>query len=380
LVFLLGLSLALGPFLMRNVRIAGEASLTPSQAGFNLYLGNNPDNRTPYYQPVPFAYSGPSVQGIHFTIEASRRSGRPLSPSRASRYWTREVFRIAKEQPAVFARKTGQKLLALFNRFEFGDHYHSGFISQFVHVFKLPLLEFGLILPLAMAGMVVGLFRSKKISALAIIFFLYGMALVPFFISGRYRLPLAAVLIPCASAGIKDLTIFVGNRQTGRIAVYLLTLLVFFAVGFLPLKGTGDISYHYNTYAQILFANGRDEQARLYWEKSSRMNTLSSASANYSLAVLHFKKGEIAQGFQTLRKIPDTHFAAASKYELIGDVMANQRNVVEAVRAYEKALAINSGLRNIHVKLSHMLWNIDRQRALEEFEKFKALSLYYNVL
>ena len=60
--------------------------------------------------------------------------------------------------------------------------------------------------------------------------------------------------------------------------------------------------------------------------------------------------------------------------------MANQRELVAAVRAYEKALAIKSGLSKIHVKLSHMLWNIDRRRSMKEFQKFKELSEFYNVL
>jgi len=59
--------------MIRNYMVAGSFQLTTSQMGFNLYLGNNPQNPTPYYRPVPFAITSPFQQGIQFTIEASRR-------------------------------------------------------------------------------------------------------------------------------------------------------------------------------------------------------------------------------------------------------------------------------------------------------------------
>jgi len=92
----IGLIIAISPFVVRNYKVAGKLILVPSQAGFNLYLGNNPDNKIPYYRPVSFASSSPFYQGTHFTIEASRRVGRKLSPSEASDYWSEQVIEMAK--------------------------------------------------------------------------------------------------------------------------------------------------------------------------------------------------------------------------------------------------------------------------------------------
>jgi 4-amino-4-deoxy-L-arabinose transferase-like glycosyltransferase len=72
-LFVVGLGLVLSPFVIRNYLVANQLAMGPSQSGFNLFLGNNLANPDPYYRPVPFANTSPRVQGIQFTVEASRR-------------------------------------------------------------------------------------------------------------------------------------------------------------------------------------------------------------------------------------------------------------------------------------------------------------------
>lgn len=154
-LYIVGLFISISPFMIRNYMVSGKFELTTSQAGFNLYLGNNLENSDPYYRPVTFASSSPFKQGVEFTLEASRRTNKRLSHKEASSYWTREVIKMAIERPAAFTRKIFQKILVLFNRFEAGDHYNIGFLSNFVPFFKLPFLSLWLILPFGMAGMAV---------------------------------------------------------------------------------------------------------------------------------------------------------------------------------------------------------------------------------
>ena len=141
IIYIVGLSIAIAPFVVRNYRVSGEFRPTTSQSGFNLYIANNLQNKDPYYRPVPFATSSPFMQGIQFNIEASRRMNKKLSPQEASSYWTREVMKLPLEQPVPFAWKILQKTLAFFNKFEAGDHYHVGFVSNFVRFFKFPFFR-----------------------------------------------------------------------------------------------------------------------------------------------------------------------------------------------------------------------------------------------
>ena len=162
ILFIIGLFVAVSPFLIRNYKVAGVVALTTSQTGQNLYYGNNPDFKEPYYRPATFAFSSPFVQGIQFTIEASRRSGKKLSHDEASGFWTREIMKLAWDQPAFFAMKLIRKTLALFHRFEAGNHYHIDFISDYARFFKYPFFSFWLIMPLGIVGIFNSVTQSRK--------------------------------------------------------------------------------------------------------------------------------------------------------------------------------------------------------------------------
>ena len=379
-LYTVGLSLSISPFMVRNYRVAGRLALTTSQAGFNLYLGNNLENPDPYYRPAPFAWSSPFKQGIQFTIEASRRTNKRLSPGEASSYWTHEVVKIALEQPAPFTWKICQKILAFFNQFEAGDHYHVGFVSNFVKFFKFPFFSLWLILPFGMAGMAVTIFGSRKLLALSSIFLLYAATLIAFHTNTRYRLPLLVVLIPFAVMGIGCLFSFIKNRQIKGIVIYLSIAIAFFIVEFLPVRGTGDMTAYYNTHAIILNSKGFEDKAMQYWEESSRMNKPFSAFANLSLAARYFMKGDMQKAVYYLDKIPDNSFVAASKYEIKGDFLANQGQIEKAISAYQRSLEINSGQRRAQLKLARIYNRIDKKRALQEYKKLSYISLFYDVL
>jgi predicted negative regulator of RcsB-dependent stress response len=69
-----------------------------------------------------------------------------------------------------------------------------------------------------------------------------------------------------------------------------------------------------------------------------------SAKANLTLAGLYFRKRDIQKAVYYLDKISDkSPFAAARKYELIGDMMMHQGQTEKVISACEKSLEINSG-------------------------------------
>ncbi|UCE52267.1 MAG: tetratricopeptide repeat protein, partial [Desulfobacterales bacterium] len=373
------ISIAIVPFTIARYQAAGRAGPTTSQSGLNLYLGNNLQNPDPYYRPVPFARSVPLLQAREFNIEASRRAGKKLSPREASSYWTREVIRMAIEQPSAFMRKIFQKILVFFNQFEAGDHYHIGFISDFVKFFKFPFLGLWLILPFGMAGMAVNALRSRKLTALSSVFGLYGLTLIIFFTNTRYRLPLLVILIPFFVMGIGQLISCIKERQFNKVFIYSSAITIaFFIIEFLPVRGTNDMTAYYNTHAIILNSKGFEDEAIQYWEKSSQMNKPFSAFANRQLAIIYLKKRDLKKTFYYLTKIPDDSFAAAMKYAMIGDIMVTQGQTKKAVAAYERSLEIHSGQRETRRKLVNILWRIDKKRAKEEYDKLKYISSFYD--
>ena len=380
LLYVLGLSLAVSPFVIRNIRVAGEFALTTSQAGFNLYLGNNLKNPDPYYRPVPFASSSPFEQGIQFTIEASRREGRKLSPREASSHWNREVFQLALAQPADCALKLAQKTLVLFNRFEACDHYDIDFISRFVPFFQFPLVSFWLILPLGMAGVIQRGIRNDRGRMLLTILFFYGATLIVFFTTARYRLLIPVILIPFAALGVTEIFSSLRNRQYRKTILSGGIIAIFLIIGFLPIRATDDKTAYYNTHAIILDSRGFGEEAIRYWKASSEMNRPYSAFANLSLAAKYYQRGKIPEGSFYLEKIPDDSFAAAAKYELTGDLMIHRKEAGKAVAAYERSLAINSGQRLPRMKLVRIYGALDPPRAIKEEKTLSYIKSFYDLM
>ncbi|MFC1867046.1 glycosyltransferase family 39 protein [Thermodesulfobacteriota bacterium] len=380
ILFFAGVAISMTPFTVRSYRISGEFHLTTPQSGFNLFLGNNLKDPDSYYNPVPFASSQPFEQGIQFAIEASRRAGKKLTPSEASSFWTREVLRTAMEQPAAFLWKICQKTLALFNRFESGEHYQIVFMRDFLRFLKIPFFSLWLILPFGVAGLAMNAFRSKKLFAIGIIFFCYSLTLIIYFTTTRYRLPLLVILIPIAVIGVENLIQDVRIRAYKRVVIFFTTVTAFFIIEFVPLTGTDDMTPYYNTHAIILDSRGFEDEAIKYWKKSADMKKSSSACANYSLSVKSILRQDIQKAFGYLDKIGGNSFFSAPKYELIGDVMMHARQIDNAISAYERSLDINSGQQRIRLKLAKIFWGIDKKRALEEYAKFEYLSSFYKPL
>jgi 4-amino-4-deoxy-L-arabinose transferase-like glycosyltransferase len=379
-LFFSGLALAVFPFVARNYLVAGKMAITSSQSGFNFYLANHLDNPDPYYRPVPFATSSPFEQGVQFTIEASRRTGKKMSPEEASAYWTREAVHGAFEQPMSFFLRMIRKVLVVFNRFEACDHYHIGFVSKSTPFFRFPFFEFWVVVPFGLAGMLVSAFRTEKLRATATVCLVYAMTLVMFFCNARYRLPLLTVVIPSAVIGISEMWRLIKRRKGKKTIMFAVLVLLCFVGVFLPVHGTDDFSAYYNTHAIILNANGQKKEAIQYWEESSAMQKPYSAFANVSLAGVYLEEGQVDKAHGYLDRISDASFAAAAKYSLLGDVMFAQGRTEAAVEAYEQSLRINFGQRRVRLKLANVLSEIDQKRAAEEYEKLRFVSSFYDLL
>ncbi len=380
LLYAAGVLLAITPFLVRNYMVSGKMVVATSQAGFNLYIGNNLNNKVPYYRPVPFATPSPFKQGIQFTIEASRRSHTKLTADEASSYWTGEVIKTGIAQPVAFIFKLVQKTLVLFNQFEAGDHYHIGFISTFVPFFKYPFLGLGLILPLGMAGILLVLRQNNNAFALLAIFCFYGLTLVAFFCNTRYRLPMVIILIPYAVIGLKEFIAAIKNQKKQKIIAYSFLVILFAGIAHLPVKGTKDLSAYYNTHAIILNKKGNHREAVKYWIKSSEMNQSFSAFANLSLAGTQLRLGNIAKARYYLDRINDESFAVAMKHEMQGLIYEALGQFDKTIAEYRKALEINTGLRRVHKKLIRVYQRVDRQQAKNQIELLNYIETFYDLM
>lgn len=374
--YVLGLCACIMPFALKTYRTSGELSLTAC-GGFNFYIGNHSGNPYPYYRPVPFASSSPLRQAAEFIIEARRRTGEELSPRQASSFWVSETMSQFYAHPESLLKKAGLKTLALFNRFESADNYHIGFISRFVPFLALPFLEFWMIIPFGMAGMAAYGFCSSRTMWLSLLTTCYAITLIIIFTNVRIRLPMMIFLIPMAVIGIQRTAAGIREKRFKQTAAYFFVAAVFSIITFLPLKGTDDLSSHYNTHAVLLHSKGLKAEAVQYWQASSGMGNPYSAFADLALSEWHLSRGDAQTALEYLDRIPDGSFAAAYKFEKKGDILIRQGAVENALGAYEKSFDINSGQAGVIRKLIRLYGETDVQKAvLMESRLRRVLRIY----
>ena len=380
--YILGVLVAVSPFVIRNYCVSGRVAMTTSQAGRNLYFGNNPEDPAPYFRVASFASADPSEEGIHFAIEADRRTGRQMTPEEASSWWTREVASYAVRTPVLFWKKMLLKGAALLNCYEPGDQYDLAFMAEHapVKVLRLPLAGYWLILPFGMAGMLFCLRRSPTILGLVAIFGLYAATLVVFFTTTRFRLPLVVPLIIFSSAGLEQWCLSLTARKRKPVLAYLALLVLFVVVELLPVPGRRDRTTQYNTHGFMLASQGRLEEAMDFWEESAAANGGFSYFARLHLAGRYAEKAtpeDTRHAFDILDEIRDTSPGAWAKYTLLGDIHLHYGRLDEAAASYERSLQINAGQRRIRRELCRVYSSSDREKAAQHAETLSHIESFW---
>jgi tetratricopeptide (TPR) repeat protein len=127
------------------------------------------------------------------------------------------------------------KKFRLFWHFvEIPQIYNYTLLKESLPLLRAPLLSFLIISPLALAGIGLVLVRRKDPArVLAAAAGLYILSLLPFFITGRYRLPLVPLLIIFAAYAVTTLVECVRSRNYKTAGIIIAVLLV------LPLTFTG---------------------------------------------------------------------------------------------------------------------------------------------
>ena len=196
-----GLALAVLPVTVRNVVRGGEPVLVAASGGVNFYIGNNPhtDGRVAFLPGAPMDWQGEMSEVRDL---AARETGRPMSALAADRYFWGKGFAFWREHPLDAMKLTARKAWLLLAAGERSNNKSLPFWRARSPLLRWPVwLGWAPVLALAIVGLrrreTDPATRSLMVGSLV----LYALALVPFFINCRFRLPLLAWLMVPAGAG-----------------------------------------------------------------------------------------------------------------------------------------------------------------------------------
>jgi tetratricopeptide (TPR) repeat protein len=207
---------AVAPATLRNLAVSGDLVPVTSGGGEVFYIGNYPEANGAYLPP-PWVRPSPAYEHEDFRAEAARRLGRPLTRAEASRYWFAEGLRAIRADPVRWLRLEARKLALFWNFRELPDNYSYEVFCRFVPVLRL-LPGFGLVAPLALAGMAITRRRFRELLPLHLVLVTYLASVLLFFNFSRFRLPAVPVLLAFAGAALAGAIDAVRARAWRRAA------------------------------------------------------------------------------------------------------------------------------------------------------------------
>ena len=273
-VFLGAAVLAVLPATLRNAVVADDAVFVTSNAGINLFVGNNPgsDGFTPGVPELGLLLGDSgwdSFDQPKIVAAVSRQVGRPLKDSEVSRYFSRRAMQYMVSQPGAVLRLWGRKLLLFFGPAEISNTKILGMERRVSPTLGLGL-DFATILALAIWGAASLVWRWRRLEAgaaaltllLALCLVAFTLSYLPFFVSARFRLPMVPWLMLLGGAGVAILWQWLRLRRFRQLGWALLLL-----AGLRALTGIAWISYQpdealWHSRRGLAFqANGQTDRA-----------------------------------------------------------------------------------------------------------------------
>ena len=213
------------PTALNLARGAGPVVVAYS-GGVNFYIGNHPGADGGYLPLIPDR-SDARVEERDAVELARRRMGRPLDAAAVSRFWSEEGLRFWREHPGDAVALTVRKLALLWSPQEIADVLSRRLASRWVRSLRNPVIGGGLVLPLALVGLVLSWRRRQAWLARGYLL-ASEAALVPFFLFERFRLPMiAGAVVPLAAHAVVRAWDAARSRQwKGLVTAVLATAVV----------------------------------------------------------------------------------------------------------------------------------------------------------
>jgi len=261
------------PITVRNVVVGGDFALIATQAGVNLYIGNNPgaDGMSAVIPGDPAEW----WPCFNAQIErAERAAGRKLKGSEVSKWYTQQTWDFMTSQPGKAAELLARKLLYFWSRWEVSNNQDIYFVtSKYTPLTRWLPLSFAIVAPLGVLGMVLVLRRAELFPLWAFVL-VYMASVVAFFVTARYRVPVVAVLLVLAAHAVCWMVHKARRREWKKFAAgWIPVLLMAPVVAQVPPGVDRRQIQGHRSVGLYLLDLGRFDEARAMLEQSAAAAT-----------------------------------------------------------------------------------------------------------
>jgi len=402
-MLLAGLAIVLLPVAFRNLAVGGEFHVTTSQFGPNFYIGNNPQ-ATGGYDPLRAGRGAAQYEREDATTIAEQALGRRLTPAEVSRYWTGQAVTFIRTQPAAWLALLATKFRLLWNATEIMDTESQQAHAEWSAVLGLTgwVGHFGVLVPLALVGIVIAWRDGRRIGVLLAMLAVYGASVVMFYVFARYRYPLVPFLVLFAGVGAAALPRFLRSTPRPVVAGTIAAATIVAVLVNQPIVAA-DLARAVTAanLGEALSADGRHDEAIAEYRRAIAIKP-DWAPAHYNLgsalnragrpvdAVAEFERalvlqpdyprarfglgsallsaGRPRQAIDSLRAAAASLPDSAEVHRALGIALARESRLSEAVAAFQLALRLAPDSAEAHNDLGVALASQGNlPRAAEEF-------------
>ncbi|MBK7641932.1 MAG: glycosyltransferase family 39 protein [Planctomycetes bacterium] len=215
----LGLALPVAPITLYNGLVGHDWTLISTQGGVNLWIGNNPqaDGASAIVPGTRADWWGGYQDAIQ---QAEAREGRALSPSEVSASYVSRVREFWSEHPLQAAHLMAWKLRLFVTDRELGNNQDERFFAlHFGPVLRWLPVGYGLLLPLALVGMLLCVRRWREWFPLYAFVPIYAASVVLFFVNARFRIPIVLPLSVFAAHALVQGAAALRARRLGALSL-----------------------------------------------------------------------------------------------------------------------------------------------------------------
>ncbi len=222
---------AILPVAVRNAVVARDFVPVSSSAGFNLYLGFNPNADGLIGRPLEMYDFRPGGRPL-FAVEeqeafqrlfAERAEGRALAPSEVSAFWARRAVRFVRDEPGDALRLLRDKAVLALASYEFSCSGHPEIEKALSWPLKIAFVPWAAVLALGAAGLVLTWPERRALWPLHVLPAAVLLYLLVFFVNSRFRLPAVPALAVLGGLAIDSL---LGAPREARLRLLSLSLAV----------------------------------------------------------------------------------------------------------------------------------------------------------
>ena len=271
-----GLYVGAAPAWIHNYFIAREPVMLSAHSGINFWVGNNPTANGYPKMPPGLRASQEGMLKDSITM-AEKETGRKLTRAEVSRFWKAKTDSYIRENRPAWLRLMGVKFGNFWNAYQYDD---VGAMKRLSDDGILPPgLRFGFIAALGLAGLLPAIMLFPRSRWVAAAVALHMCALLPVFVTERYRLAAVPGLMILAGFGLWQLWANLARGHWLGAGTYL--ILAFGAATFVSVPRTDPGLWSLDFYnagirslasGDLDLAQGNFETAYAYVPENSEIN------------------------------------------------------------------------------------------------------------